>query len=168
MIALALWGGVLWQVPVVAEGSFLDDFAEQGGGISGGAAAIASPTPLDFGSFEVLDQILGQGKEIGNYTKTQDNATPFTTLFNRLVQIAIGITVLVGVLGVVAGGYLYMTAQGNASQVEKGKDFIKTSLFAIVLAVASVLLLNTISPQFGEEIREPVLPTPRRQNPGDR
>ena len=114
----------------------------------------AQPTPTsDFGEFEVLDQILGGDKKISSQT----TGTPFTRLFNRIVTIVIGLTVLLGVGGVVAGGYLYMTAQGNASQVTKGKDFIKTSLLAIALAVASVLLLNTISPQFGEEIKEPSL-----------
>lgn len=134
-------------------------FGQVGGGVGGALAS--SPTPADFGNFEVLDQLLGtsgQGNQISAYVTP--GGTPFTNIFNRLIQIVIGLTVLIGVGMVVAGGYLYMTAQGNASQVETGKDFIKTALFAIALAVASVLLLNTISPQFGEDIQEPVLILP--------
>lgn len=137
--------------------------------ITGGGALVATPTPTpDFGKFEVLDQLLGnsgtgQGQDISTYVS---GGTPFTDIFNRIIQLVIGLTVLIGVGAVVVGGYLYMTAQGNASQVEKGKDFIKTALFAIALAVASVLLLNTISPQFGDQIEEPVLQRPPRTQSG--
>ncbi len=58
-----------------------------------------------------------------------------------------------GVIGMIAavmvlfGGFQWMTAGGNAGNVQKAKTTITSSLIAIVLTLGSYLLLYTINPQ---------------------
>lgn len=66
------------------------------------------------------------------------------TLFN----IAVGAIVLIGVILVVVGGYIYMTAGGDASRVGTAKSVIGGALLGIVIALTAYVVLETISPQF--------------------
>ncbi len=73
-------------------------------------------------------------------------------LFNFIVAFIVGI----GLIAVVAGGYFYMTAGGNAAQVGTAKAIISSALLGIVLALTAYIVLNTVSPQFIEN-KEPIL-----------
>jgi hypothetical protein len=42
------------------------------------------------------------------------------------------------------GGYLYMTAQGNEDQVEKGKDVIKNAVIGIVIIFLAYTITNFV------------------------
>lgn len=56
---------------------------------------------------------------------------------------------IAGILAVgmiVAGGFIYMTAAGNASKIDKAKDFISGALLGLLLLLASWLILQTIDP----------------------
>jgi hypothetical protein len=73
-----------------------------------------------------------------------------------IVQIFTGVVVVAGLIGIVVGGYIYMTAGGDAGRVGTAKQFIMSALFGIALALASYIILNTISPQFASQLQEPL------------
>ncbi|MEO6077269.1 MAG: hypothetical protein ABIP54_00605 [Candidatus Andersenbacteria bacterium] len=89
-----------------------------------------------------------------------DSKTPIKNLVNLFVTFVTGILVIVGVITIVIGGYMYMTAGGNASQVSSAKEMITAALIGIFIAFISVVILNTINPFLGKDAAEPTLGSP--------
>ncbi len=120
------------------------------------------PNSSTFGNFEVGlpgNGPFAAGKSIDSFISGAQSK-PILTLVNLTVTFLTAILVIVGVITIVLGGYLYMTAAGNGSQVEKAKEMIKASLIGILIAFISVVLLNTINPALGPKAGEPTLPSP--------
>ena len=108
-----------------------------------------------FGDFEVGlpgDSRFTKGSSI---FAVANSDTPILDLINLLVNIISVVLVFIGVITIVVAGYLYMTAGGDASQVGTAKSLLVAALLGITLSLAAVLILNTISPQFGEEAVDP-------------
>jgi hypothetical protein len=119
------------------------------------------PNPGTFGCFEVgipgiteksIDTFLDNNKADANGTNG-----PILAFIRVAVNVIIGILVLIGVISVVIGGYLYMTAGGNGKQVESAKEMILAALMGIVISLVSVVILNTINRFIGSGAREPIL-----------
>lgn len=71
------------------------------------------------------------------------------TLGQQISQIylyALGASGLLAVLMIIIGGYYIMSAQGNAAQATKGREFVYSALIGVLLLAASFLILNTINP----------------------
>ena len=73
---------------------------------------------------------------------TQDLAIKISQIYAW----ALGAAALLALLMIILGGYLVMTAQGNAQQATKGKEFIYSAIIGLVLLFSSYLLLRTINP----------------------
>ena len=118
-----------------------------------GGQALFLPLPAEaqrvcpFGKFEVDLPLIGlKGTPICDFVASTDN--PLTEFMSVIIDGMIAIVILAGLMSMVIGAYLYMTAGGEANRVDMAKGFIKTALLAIVLALTAYLILNTISPQF--------------------
>lgn len=70
----------------------------------------------------------------------------FGKYVNVLIKIIIGIVGVLAVITIVLGGVQYMTTDAF-SRKEGGKEMITRSILGLVIALGSVLLLNTINPQ---------------------
>lgn len=103
-----------------------------------------------FGNFEV---------PLPGLTGTIDDVACNGILFyiSVIFNYVIAIVVIIAVIGVVIGGFSYMTSGGSDDGVKKGKDLIKSSLLSIVLALGAFLILNTISTQFASDLQEPTI-----------
>ncbi len=115
------------------------------------------PNPGTFGCFEVGlpgKPELAAGQTIDTFVSS---GTPILTFINTAVNVVVAILVIIGVISIVVGGYVYMTAAGNANQVGTAKEIIKAALFGIVIALTSVIILNTINTFLGSGAKEPEL-----------
>lgn len=132
------------------------------------AAAPAAPKPTtDFGNFEVLDQLSFEGIfTIGKSVTeaAQPGKKPLTTLANMIFQIGIVVLVMISLIMVVFGGYTYMTAGGNTSQIGTAKAIVGSALLGITLALTGWLILNTVNPDFTNP-KEPTLSIPPKPAP---
>lgn len=72
-----------------------------------------------------------------------------TTLFTNLLNIGLGVAVIVGAFFFMGGGYIYMTAQGNPRQMEKGKTAMVNSLAGLALVVSAKLVAQMIATALG-------------------
>ena len=111
-----------------------------------------------FGCFEVGlpgSSTFKAGQEISSFT--YESSSPIKDLINLFVTFATAILVIIGVITIVIGGYLYMTAAGNASQVASAKEMITAALIGIFIAFVSVVILNTVNPFLGSKAVEPSL-----------
>jgi TM2 domain-containing membrane protein YozV len=114
-----------------------------------------------FGCFEVGlpgSKKFAAGQNIAAFT---DSPAPIRDLVNLFVTFITGILVIVGVITIVIGGYMYMTAGGNASQVSSAKEMITAALIGIFIAFISVVILNTVNPFLGRSAVEPKLGSPQ-------
>lgn len=63
-------------------------------------------------------------------------------------QFAIFLIIIAAAIFISIGAYFYFAAAGNASYAEAGKEYLRRSLFGLVLGLIAYILLQTISPQF--------------------
>src|SRR6478752_5011571 len=71
-----------------------------------------------FGNFEVtIPGIATKGSSICDYINNNKGA-PITNLIGKIVQIVTAVTVLAGLMALIIGAYLYMTAGGQANRVD--------------------------------------------------
>lgn len=106
-----------------------------------------------FGEFEVgLPGITD--KSIDNFIKDDK---PILKFIGIAVNVVIAALVIIGVISIVIGGYMYMTAGGNGAQVTAAKTWIQSALVGIFLSLISVVVLNTINRYLGSDAAEPVL-----------
>lgn len=112
-----------------------------------------------FGNFEVgIPGVGNAGDSIGNFVENTD--APLLALINAIVKLIIGIIVIIAAITIVVAGYVYMTAGGSGERVSLAKNLIASALLGIVLSAAAFLILNTISPQFADNAKEPTLSIP--------
>jgi hypothetical protein len=77
------------------------------------------------------------------------NATTSGTLGPCISQVYIwsmGAAGILALLMIVVGGYITLTAAGNAERSSRGKSYIFSSLLGLALLFGAFLLLNTINP----------------------
>lgn len=106
-----------------------------------------------FGDFEVgLPGITN--KSIDSFIKQPE---PILAFINNAVNVVIAVLVIIGVISIVIGGYMYMTAGGDGGRVKLAKETIAAALVGIFLSLISVVILNTINTYLGTGAQEPVL-----------
>lgn len=72
--------------------------------------------------------------------------TSLDTYIKYIYQIALGVVGLMALLMLILGGVMYMTAAGNASQMDDAKGRINNAILGLILALAAYLILYTINP----------------------
>jgi len=112
-------------------------------GLSGFALTASGQTPpsCDFGNLEM---------PIGSFRGSVCDAAKggLAGYVGTIATIITAIIIISGLIIVIIGGYVYMTAGGNAQQVSTAKGLIVGALGGIALALLSYLILKSISPQF--------------------
>lgn len=109
--------------------------------------------PLNFGGTSAFGTT-----DVCKWVNSQGNK-PLLTYVSLLVNIVIALTVALGLVMIVIGGFFYMTAGGDGGRISTAKTFIGAALLGIILALTAFLILNTISPQFASDVREPIFKT---------
>jgi TRAP-type C4-dicarboxylate transport system permease small subunit len=75
-------------------------------------------------------------------------------IFTGIGLIINSVLSLVGVIFLILmfyGGYLWMTAQGNESQVEKAKGILTTAIIGLIITFSSFAISTLIISYFGKE-----------------
>lgn len=81
----------------------------------------------------------------------------FVEYVQALFAFGLQIIVLTAAIFIVIGSYAYFASGGNAAMAEKGKEIITRTIIGLLLALVGWIILNTISPQFASDLREPQL-----------
>ena len=75
-----------------------------------------------------------------------DGSNGFASYFNAMIKVIIGISAVLAMIMIVAGGIEYMTS-GSASGSEEGKKRIMGAITGLIIALGSYAILNTINSQ---------------------
>ncbi|OGE94620.1 MAG: hypothetical protein A3B10_00505 [Candidatus Doudnabacteria bacterium RIFCSPLOWO2_01_FULL_44_21] len=82
----------------------------------------------------------------GTVSPTTPDTTSLPRLINQIYIWSLGIGALLALLMVIFGGYMYMTAAGNAEQASKGVEILWGAIIGLALLFSSYLILRTINP----------------------
>lgn len=64
----------------------------------------------------------------------------------KIYLLSLGLGAIVALLMVVLAGYRYMTAGGNATQVESAKDSLGSAFIGLIIIFVAFILLSLINP----------------------
>ena len=103
----------------------------------------------------------------GGISDFVESGSPLLKYTSTIFNIGAALVVVAGLIGIVIGGYIYMTASGSADRVSTAKGVIGAALLGIFLALASVVILNVINPQLGDQAVEPTFGDPDQNNQGN-
>ena len=126
LLATSILGGILQPQKAIAASSCSEDS-------SGTQYCLLEPIPLGTSTLTMYDP---------NVTSTAD-------YINIIIKIFISIIGVLGVIMIILGGIEYMSTDA-ISKKEGGREKITHSLFGLLLALASWVLLNTINPHLTE------------------
>jgi hypothetical protein len=101
--------------------SFIDDSGVKETGIETGATHIDS---------------------MGNYNNS------LTGLIGRIINIALGLLGIVFLGLSIYGGFIWMMARGDSTQIEKAQNIIKNSIIGLVIVLAAYAITNFVYSAF--------------------
>ena len=67
---------------------------------------------------------------------------------NKIYLISMAAAAILAVIMTIVGGFMVMTARGNAQQAASGKSYLASSIIGLILLLGAFVILNTIHPQF--------------------
>ncbi len=65
-------------------------------------------------------------------------------VYQKFINTALYFIGIVAVIAVIYGGYLYMTAGGNAAQVKKGRSVLTWAIIGLVVVLAAAVIVNVV------------------------
>lgn len=100
------------------------------------------------GTYDFLQplDILGFGTSNDSF---DPNEQDFADFINSMIQVFIGFAILLAVIMVIAGGAEYMAAR-SVTNKDDAKDRIGKAIGGLILALATVVILQTINPNLVE------------------
>ncbi len=104
--------------------------ATTGGGFTTYCDPNAAPVPITL------------GVSIGGVTQVAGLPEYVNTAYRYLVSVILVISIIM----VVWGGFLYLTGAAGVGSVQRGKQIIRDSLIGMVIVLAAYAILNTINP----------------------
>lgn len=111
-------------------------------GLLGQTKAQAECTETAGDQYCLLEPLpIGEGNTFDKYDGATTTAADY---INLIIKVFISIIGVLGVIMIVLGGVQYMTTDA-ISKKEGGKEMITNSVFGLLLALASWLILNTIN-----------------------
>lgn len=123
---------------VPKEGDYCRRLTETNGGsdICATMGSGGNVIPLEYGDYELLEQIPGS-------SNTSGKLQPYLESIYKagFVLIVIGAIFMIGF-----GGFTYMASAGNTSMMKKGKSMITDAIIGLVVALSIWLILNIINP----------------------
>lgn len=80
---------------------------------------------------------INKAAQNAGYDQTSDPQTFLATKIGLAISIIVSFVGVILLLLIVYGGYLWMTAMGNESQVDKAKNIIKNSIIGVIIVFSA-------------------------------
>lgn len=95
------------------------------------------------------DQLIYKIADLGTTVKipawgTDPGQEGLANLIGKIVGIFLIVVSVVGLVGIIMGGYLYITSAGNPEQATKGKNSILYSLMGMIIAWGAYAIIYYI------------------------
>lgn len=115
--------------------------------VPGLALAQGTTTTTTSTSSSLKNDITGNLKKTGqsaNYNTSQEGEAALASLIGAIIKVILGIvgTVLLGLL--IYGGYIWMMAGGNDSDVTKAKSIIQQAVIGLIIIVSAYIIADFV------------------------
>lgn len=87
-----------------------------------------------------VEEGLGQAGQAAGYTTNLE----LTTIVANMINVILGLTGMAFVIILVYAGILYLTAQGEAKNVDKAKKLISGAVIGIIIIVSAYAIANYV------------------------
>jgi len=87
------------------------------------------------------------GLSVGNESQLQvatEDPEDEHNIFNKIINLAMGVIGTFAVLMLIVGGYFFITAAGDENQLQKGKNIFMYTIEGLALAFLSVLIVQAV------------------------
>lgn len=136
-IVFIVIGAILYITSAGDEGRMKTAKAAITASMIGLALGIAAPSFL-----KEIGQILGWGAV--NNTEVS-GAKTLTEIATNVLNFLLSIVGILGIIMLVVGGIMYLTAAGDENRIDTGKSIVKYSIIGIIVALASLVLVSQIA-----------------------
>ncbi len=102
-------------------------------------------------------QASAQGFEDTGFENICNKTAGLAKCVQQIYIFALGLAAVVALLMIILAGYRYMTAAGNAQQVENAKDAFASSFIGLIIIFIAFILLYLINPDL-VQLRQPPPP----------
>ncbi|MCU0680144.1 MAG: pilin [Planctomycetes bacterium] len=102
--------------------------------------------------------IPGTSIEKGVSSQLEASTKPIFTYIKNIYNYAIMIAGILAVIVIMIGGVFWLASAGNASNIEKGKDFIGGGVVGLLLALGSYMILGTVNTELVAPSKFAVIP----------
>lgn len=110
--------------------------------------AFAETKTLQESTFNVKDALqLDLKKQEANYFNDKDNS-PIVSLILAVINFAAQVMGTIGVILIIAAGFIFMFSQGNQQRIDKGKEVVKYAIIGLIIAFLSYVIVTSIQTIF--------------------
>jgi len=109
------------------------------GAVIGLAIALAAPTFL-----KEIQNILGGGGTGGNADAWVSNALTLKEIAINILNLLLSILGIVGMISLVVGGGMYLTAYGDERRIDSAKKIVTYAIIGIVVALAALVIVRQV------------------------
>ncbi len=67
-----------------------------------------------------------------------------TSIYKKIVNILYYLIGIAATIAIIYGGYLYMTARGNAAQVAQARSVLTWAIIGLVIAILAAVIVNVV------------------------
>lgn len=114
------------------------------GAVIGLAIALAAPTFL-----KEIREILGGGQTGGSAEAWVSNALTIKQIALNILKLLLSLVGILGIIAMVVGGGMLLTAYGEERRIDKGKAFIKYAIIGIVVSISALIVVREVASLLG-------------------
>ncbi len=139
-IVFMILGGIMYMMSGGNEGMVTKAKKTWTGAIIGLAIALASPTFL-----KEIQKILNGGGTGGSAQAWVSKALTLKEIAINVANLLLSILGILGIIALIIGGGMYLTAYGDERKIDTGKKIITFAIIGIVVALSAVIITKQVS-----------------------
>ena len=142
LVSCSMLFGLVLNAPYVGAqtGAGVSGSAGEDLGTAASAAANAAATSTSGTGLQIIGKLLGDVGRIGWGTSRPD----LPVLIGKIISIFLGLLGIIFIALIVYGGYLWMTAMGDETKIEKAKNTIVPALIGVVIIIAAYSITSFV------------------------
>lgn len=104
-------------------------------------------------AFNSQDNFLNKAADSAGYDT--ESGFSLESIIGVVIQTALSFLGVVFLLLIIYGGYLWMTARGNETQVEKAKNLLTAAVVGLIIVLAAYTISYFVIQMLGEQTLKP-------------
>lgn len=95
------------------------------------------------------DDILGNVAKGGGYEVEEDSGNKFNEIIATIINIVLSLLGIIFLALMIYGGFLWMTARGNETQVTKARDLITAAIIGLIIVLGAYAITYFVISRIG-------------------